>query len=70
MKHILSLIVVILPILGISQSLEYPIAEKQTVVDTFYQTPVYDDYRWLEDANNEKTKNWIEHDIAKRRMEF
>ncbi|MFA5418304.1 MAG: hypothetical protein WC341_07590, partial [Bacteroidales bacterium] len=62
MKQILSLIVVILPILGISQSLEYPIAEKQTVVDTFYQTPVYDDYRWLEDANNEKTKNWIEQE--------
>jgi len=59
MKQILSVFIICLPFLSIAQSLEYPVAEKQSVVDTFYKVPVYDEYRWLENTNDERTKLWI-----------
>lgn len=59
MKQILSVLIIILPILIKGQSPEYPAAVKETVVDTFYRVPVYDDYRWLENTKGEKTKEWI-----------
>jgi len=59
MKHILSVLIILFPGFLKSQSLEYPATAVQTVVDTFYNIPVYDDYRWLENMKDEKTLEWI-----------
>ena len=40
--------------------LHYPETRKDTVVDTFFQTPVEDPYRWLEDDNSVETAQWVE----------
>jgi len=60
MKKILSVFIITFPFFCIAQSLEYPAASRQTVVDTFYSVPVYDEYRWLENTTDEKTRIWIE----------
>ena len=39
--------------------ISYPITEKVPVVDTYFDTEVIDNYRWLEDDNAEDTKNWV-----------
>lgn len=64
MKQILSLLVLILPVLTRGQLPEYPVTARQTTVDTFYNVPVYDDYRWLENTKDEKTEAWIEQQNA------
>lgn len=60
MKRILSIFIITLPILIKGQSLDYPVTDKQHVIDTFYNVAIYDEYRWLENINDEKTKEWIE----------
>jgi len=37
----------------------YPTTEKIPVVDTYFDTEVIDNYRWLEDDNAENTKSWV-----------
>ncbi|MDA9588400.1 prolyl oligopeptidase family serine peptidase [Flavobacteriaceae bacterium] len=37
----------------------YPTTEKIPVVDTYFDTEVIDNYRWLEDNNAENTKSWV-----------
>ena len=37
----------------------YPTTEKIHVVDTYFDTEVIDNYRWLEDDNAENTKSWV-----------
>ena len=38
----------------------YPVTEKIPVVDTYFDTEVLDNYRWLEDDYAPNTKNWVE----------
>ena len=38
----------------------YPVTEKVPVVDTYFDTEVLDNYRWLEDDYAPNTKNWVE----------
>lgn len=59
MKQFLILAILTLPFFSNSQTLEYPVSEKQTIVDTFFNTKVYDDYRWLENTTSENVKGWI-----------
>ncbi|MEK9741203.1 MAG: prolyl oligopeptidase family serine peptidase [Flavobacteriaceae bacterium] len=42
-----------------SSKREYPVTEKIPVVDTYFDQEVIDNYRWLEDDNSEKTKEWV-----------
>ena len=37
-----------------------PVTEKQPVMDTYHGVEVVDDYRWLEDWNDERVKRWSE----------
>ncbi len=39
--------------------LNYPETVKQPVVDTYFETEVTDNYRWLEDDRSEETENWV-----------
>jgi prolyl oligopeptidase len=37
----------------------YPETAKQPVVDTYFDTEVVDNYRWLEDDRSEETGDWV-----------
>jgi prolyl oligopeptidase len=37
----------------------YPPTEKKPVTDTYNGTTVTDDYRWLDDQNNQTVKSWV-----------
>ena len=39
--------------------LNYPETTKQPVVDTYFETEVTDNYRWLEDDRSKETENWV-----------
>ena len=43
-----------------TDSIKYPKTEKIPVIDNYFDTEVVDPFRWLEDDNAEKTKNWVE----------
>ncbi|MCK4664091.1 MAG: S9 family peptidase [Bacteroidales bacterium] len=60
MKRILLILILTFPIIIKGQSLDYPVTDKQHIIDTFYNVAIYDEYRWLENINDEKTKEWIE----------
>ncbi len=42
------------------QKVEYPITEKEVVVDTYFDLKVEDPYRWLEDDMSPKVKDWVQ----------
>ena len=42
-----------------SQKTIYPTTEKIPVVDTYFDTEIVDNYRWLEDDNAQETKEWV-----------
>ena len=42
-----------------SKQLIYPDSPKKAVVDTYFDTEVVDNYRWLEDDLSEETANWV-----------
>ncbi len=37
----------------------YPETAKQPVVETYFETEVVDNYRWLEDDRSKETENWV-----------
>ena len=44
-----------------TQNIEYPVAEKKTVTETFFQIYQVDDgYRWLEEVDSPETLLWLE----------
>ena len=43
----------------IKNSINYPITTKKNVIDTYFDTPVTDPYRWLEDDMSEETEDWV-----------
>lgn len=45
---------------NVQSSLNYPDTRKGTVVDTLFNTPVADPYRWLEDDRSAETEAWVE----------
>ena len=49
---------------GTSGPLEYPKAHTVAQVDTLHGVPVEDPYRWLEDADSEETRAWVEAENA------
>ncbi|MBL9126407.1 MAG: S9 family peptidase, partial [Verrucomicrobiales bacterium] len=42
-----------------SPPLVYPVTAKETVVDVYHGTEIPDPYRWLEDDNAPKTRDWV-----------
>ncbi len=44
--------------------LKYPAAAKADIVDDFFGTKVADPYRWLEDADSQETRAWIDAENA------
>ncbi|MDC1029818.1 prolyl oligopeptidase family serine peptidase [Flavobacteriaceae bacterium] len=42
-----------------SKQLIYPDSPKKAVVDTYFDTEVVDNFRWLEDDLSEETANWV-----------
>jgi prolyl oligopeptidase len=37
----------------------YPVTEKDNIIDTIWHKTVEDPYRWLEEINSDKTKEWL-----------
>jgi prolyl oligopeptidase len=44
---------------AVSQTLEYPKAQKGDVIDDYFGTKVPDPYRWLEDTDSQETVAWV-----------
>ncbi|NOZ48147.1 MAG: S9 family peptidase [Chlorobi bacterium] len=67
---IIAISIFIFPIFINSQTLQYPTTAKESVIDTFYNTPVEDEYRWLENIKSEKTKNWVnkQNELTKKTL--
>lgn len=60
MKKLTFLIVLFAAFSCTTSKMKYPETRKDNVVDTFYNVPVEDPYRWLEDDNSEETAAWVE----------
>ena len=43
-----------------NNKLDYPVTEKGTVVDNYFETEVADPYRWLGDDLSEEKERWVE----------
>lgn len=43
-----------------SQSYKPPTTHKEAVIDTYFDTEITDEYRWLENTSNNETIEWIE----------
>lgn len=54
-----------------SKQLIYPDSPKKAVVDTYFDTEVVDNYRWLEDDLSEETANWVgaQNDLTFRELD-
>jgi prolyl oligopeptidase len=59
MKNFYVLFFIILSFGCTTQNMNYPVTKKVQVVDTFYNVPVEDPHRWLEDDNSEETAEWV-----------
>lgn len=63
MKFILSLSLILTLVFSCKSdkkmSFNYPETKKEPVVDTYFDTKVTDDYRWLEDDRSAATKSWV-----------
>lgn len=62
MKKTLSALVLSLTLAcpALAEPLAYPQTVKGTHVDTYFEVPVEDPYRWLEDDRSAQTANWVE----------
>lgn len=56
----ITLFISLLLVFSCQQQIEYPKAKKGDVVDDYHGTKVADPYRWLEDADGQDTKAWVE----------
>ena len=43
----------------VPEELRYPVTQRGTVSDTYFDTTIYDPYRWLEDDYSNSTKAWV-----------
>ena len=40
--------------------LNYPETKQEAVIDTYFETEIIDNYRWLEDDLSDETANWVQ----------
>lgn len=59
MKRLL-LLPILLRTLLVQAQLQYPVTRQEEVVDVYNGIKIVDPYRWLEDDNSEKTKDWVQ----------
>ena len=43
---------------------KYPTTIKKPIVDTYFNTEITDNYRWLEDDRSKETENWVKEENA------
>ena len=70
MKHPLAILIILIPVITTSQSIDYPAIKKRSVIDIFYDTSVVDEFRDLEKPNSENTMKWVEqqNSLTKRTL--
>jgi prolyl oligopeptidase len=61
---LIPLIMIILAGCKSNPNADFPKTEKDTITSSYFGTVVSDPYRWLEDGNSEKVKNWIKEQNA------
>jgi prolyl oligopeptidase len=66
-KHIVLIMSLLFSASSLAAQLAYPKTEKVNQTDTYFGTPVRDDYRWLEDDTSAATAKWVE---AQNRVTF
>jgi len=59
MKHISTILIIPLLYCCTSNKMNYPVTKKTTIVDTLYNTPVEDHFRWLENDTSAETADWV-----------
>ncbi|NRT16205.1 prolyl oligopeptidase [Flavobacterium sp. 28A] len=62
MKKLILIMAILPTIVATAQNQEpikYPVTNKGTVVDTYFDTAVSDPYRWLEDDRSDETATWV-----------
>jgi prolyl oligopeptidase len=58
-RALLILIVIGWPSVLTAQSISYPVAQRDSVVDDYHGTTVADPYRWLEQIDSPRTSEWL-----------
>jgi len=43
----------------INKMINYPTTHQGSVIDTYFDTPIADPYRWLEDDRSQQTEDWV-----------
>ncbi len=61
-RFIFSCIIFLCAPLVVSAQLQYPKPEKGKTIDDYFGTKVADPYRWMEDVDAPKTKEWVEQE--------
>jgi prolyl oligopeptidase len=56
---ILTLILTLLSCQQNTQKVNYPSTEKIPVTDSYFDTEIVDNYRWLEDDKSQETEEWV-----------
>jgi len=59
MHRLFSILILCIPFLIKAQVPDYPPSDKTPVNDTFFNTLVTDEYRWLENTNDPKVQDWV-----------
>jgi prolyl oligopeptidase len=59
MKNLIPFFLILMTYSCVKPVINYPLTQKDNVVDSFYGEAVEDPYRWLEDDNSEQTAAWV-----------
>ena len=60
LNKLISVLAVLYVLNSCDSGIKYPQTEKIPVIDTYFETEITDDYRWLEDDLSSETAQWVE----------